>query len=342
MQVVKSSHPVYPQNLHISRHGWVSGILKSGPGHNAGTQESLPEIACDIAPKELPEDYRLTNYRVVRTLGEGGFGITYQAEDILLQRSVVIKENFISSICYRQDRTMRVCLNGDENREIYNWALTSFLREARLLASLDHPNMAKVYSCFQANNTAYYVTKFIKGPSLAGLAVDYDVHGMAIPQNALWGVMVQMLDALEYLHCKGVIHRDIKPDNILITKDGIPVLIDFGAAGEYNGNTDRAGVVQSVGFSPPEQEKDGKGMGPWTDLYALGATLYYTLTGQCLSSGRLREIYDNTPPLTAMPHLRAQYHPKLLATIQKAISPKIHDRYLSAAEWLEALRTPEG
>lgn len=335
--------PDLPHNLPASHHVLVSRLVRKVTTHVAapGTADAHPDIVCDIAPKELPGGYQLTGYRVIRTLGEGGFGITYQAEDMLLQRSVVIKESFPGTLSYRQEGTMKVCLTGKEFEGPYNWALTSFLREARLLASLDHPNMAKVYSCFQANNTAYYVTKFIEGTSLADLANDYDAHGMVIPQHALWGLMVQMLDALDYLHSKGVLHRDIKPDNILITGRGVPVLIDFGAAGEYNGNTDNTGVVQSVGFSPPEQEKDGKAMGPWTDLYAFGATLYYTLTGKCLPSGRLREIYDNTPPLTARLQLRAHYHPKFLATIQKAISPKIEDRFQSAAEWLEALRAPE-
>lgn len=336
----ESPYNVFPQHLQTSHQGVVSRVLRETTLRNVGKQDGMPGIACDIAPKELPPGYQLRNYRLQRTLGEGGFGITYGAEDVLLNRNVVIKENFPGVLCYRQEGTMRVCLSSPDQADIYRWALTSFLREARLIASLDHPNLAKVYSCFQANNTAYYVTKFIEGTSLANLAQDYDDHGMVIPQNALWSLLVQMLDALDYMHAKGVLHRDIKQDNILITGRGRPVLIDFGAAGEYNGNTDTTGVVQSIGFSPPEQEKDGRGMGPWTDLYALGATLYHTLTGQCLPSGRLREIYDGAPPLTAIPHLRAYYHPKFLATIQKALSPQIEERYQSAAEWLEALRAP--
>lgn len=300
------------------------------------------ELNCDIAPKELPEGHRLRGYRVIKTLGEGGFGITYLAEDELLQRRVVVKEHFPNSLCYRQDVTLNVRLHAEQGRSGYRWAMANFLREVRLLASLDHPNLPKVYSFFEAHETAYYVTEYIDGMSLTNLAEDYEKHNMPIPQPALWGMMVQLLDALDYLHHRNLLHRDIKPDNILIRRDGTPVLIDFGAAGEDNDDTDVSAIVQSVGFSPAEQERENGNMGPWTDIYALGATLYYTLTGRCLPSGRLREIYDNATPLSAIRRLRSLYHPALLESIRKAIAPHREDRFASAAEWLAALRCEDG
>ncbi len=302
----------------------------------AGEQEE--DFSCDIAPKELPPGCRLGGYRLIRTLGEGGFGITYLAEDELLQREVVIKEHFPHALCYRRDGTLDVCLNSERESPGYQWAMTNFLREVRLLASLDHPNLPKVYSFFECHQTAYCVTEYVDGQSLGGLAADYERHNKLLPQKALWGMVVQLLDVLDYLHGKELLHRDIKPDNILIRRNGTPVLIDFGAAGEFNGDTSDSAVVQSMGFSPAEQERANGKMGPWTDLYALGATLYYTLTGKCLPSGRLREIYDSATPLSAMLRLRRLYHPNLLESIRKAISPSIEDRFATAADWIRALR----
>lgn len=312
----------------------VPGNSASPIGDETGAEENSP---CDIAPKELPAGYRINGYRLIRTLGEGGFGITYLAEDELLQRKVVLKEHFPHALCYRCGATLDVRLNSEPESSGYQCALTGFLREVRLLASLDHPNLPKVYSFFERHRTAYCVTEFIDGVSLGELAADYERHNMPIPQKALWGMLVQLLDALDYLHGKELLHRDIKPDNILIRRNGMPVLIDFGAAGEYNAETDVSAVVQSVGFSPAEQEKASGEMGPWTDLYALGATLYYVLTGDCLPSGRLREIYDSALPLSAIRRLRRLYHPNFLESIRKAISPRIADRFACAADWLHAL-----
>ena len=126
----------------------------------AGIEQAAPisrteEIECDIAPKELPAGTDLHGYRILKPLGAGGFGITYLAEEDYLSRRVVIKESFPDSLCYRQTKTLHVCLNDPDNGAAnYDWARGNFLREARILASLDHPYIAKVYSYFEANNTA--------------------------------------------------------------------------------------------------------------------------------------------------------------------------------------------
>ena len=295
------------------------------------------DAECDVAPKELPDGHVLHGYRVLRTLGAGGFGVTYLAEEKALGRRVVLKENFPDTLCHRQSGTLDVVLIAPEGQETFDWAHNNFLREARLLASLHHPTIAKVYSFFNAHRTAYYVTEFIEGKSLADVANDYRNHNRDIPQDALVGTMVRVLDALDYLHKREVLHRDIKPDNILINKRGLPTLIDFGAAREEYGDSD-PGVVESLGFSPPEQGKEGGNMGAWTDLYAFGATLYYILTATCLPDGRQRELYDMADPLVSNERLCSIYDERLLKSIDKATRPLIEERYQNAGEWIADFR----
>ena len=299
-------------------------------------EEAPPVAECPIAPRELPVGTLLHGYRVQRCIGGGGFGVTYLAQESMLNRTVVIKENFPDSLCYREEGTLDVRLHNPETgTDGYNWALNNFLREVRLLATLDHPCIAKVYSYFEEHGTAYYVVEYINGISLDKLAAQHAAMGRPIPQSSLFGLMVRLLDALDYLHGLNLLHRDIKPDNILITRAGLPVIIDFGAAREAYGDITN-NIVESPGFSPSEQSTSDGNMGPWTDIYALGATLYYTLTGTCLPPGKQRLIYDTADPLSTNKELLRTYHPVLLASIDRAISPQPERRYQSVAEWMHA------
>lgn len=290
---------------------------------------------CHIAPKELPDGTKLHGYRLLRTIGSGGFGVTYLAQESLLNRTVVIKENFPDSLCYREEGTLNILMHNPETgKQGFDWALNNFLREVRLLATLDHPCIAKVYSYFEEHGTAYYVIEYINGISLGKLAYQHAERGRPIPQSGLVGLMVRLLDALDYLHSKQILHRDIKPDNILVTKVGLPVIIDFGAARESYGDLSDS-VVETPGFSPSEQSTPHGNMGPWTDLYAFGATLYYILTGTCLPSCQQRELFDTVDPLATNQELLQHYNPALLATIDRAIEPLPTRRYQCVAEWMQ-------
>ncbi len=290
----------------------------------------------DVAEKELPPGYRLRHYVIERTLGGGGFGITYLAREDYINRLVVIKENFPSSICYRRSSDMNVCVHNDEDRKTYDWALGSFLREARLLGSLNHPNIARVYAFFAEAGTAYYVTEYIEGQSLDVVASQARKAGWIISQDELYGLMVRVLDALDYLHGRALLHRDVKPDNIIIRRNGLPMLIDFGAVREKLSENSDA-VVESAGFSPPEQSQSNGNMGPWTDIYAFGATLYYVLANSLLPIASKRLLYDEAASLAGNKELLRVYHPKLLRSIDKALSPRAEDRYQSVAEWMKDL-----
>ena len=335
---IMHSQPVgdYMENiLAAARNADLSDLSSSDINENELNREKLPE--CPIAPKELPDGSLLHGYRVQRCIGGGGFGVTYLAQESLLNRTVVIKENFPDSLCYREEGTLNVCLHDPETgKEKFDWALSNFLREVRLLANMDHPCIAKVYTYFEEHQTAYYAVEYINGISLDKLAAHHAAKGTPITQSSLFGIMVRLLDALDYLHNHNLLHRDIKPDNILITRDGLPVIIDFGAAREAYGDLG-TNIVETPGFSPPEQSTANGNMGPWTDIYALGATLYYTLTGTCLPPARQREIYDTADPLSTNEALLSIYHPRILASIDRAIAPQQERRYQSISEWMADL-----
>ena len=337
---IMHSQPVgdYMENiLAAARNADLSDLSSSDINENELNREKLPE--CPIAPKELPDGSLLHGYRVQRCIGGGGFGVTYLAQESLLNRTVVIKENFPDSLCYREEGTLNVCLHDPETgKEKFDWALSNFLREVRLLANMDHPCIAKVYTYFEEHQTAYYAVEYINGISLDKLAAHHAAKGTPITQSSLFGIMVRLLDALDYLHNHNLLHRDIKPDNILITRDGLPVIIDFGAAREAYGDLG-TNIVETPGFSPPEQSTANGNMGPWTDIYALGATLYYTLTGTCLPPARQREIYDTADPLSTNEALLSIYHPRILASIDRAIAPQQERRYQSISEWMADLAT---
>ncbi len=312
----------------------MDDILATIPAPRSGLADI--DLACPIAPRELPPGTLLHGYRLERKLGAGGFGITYLAMDEMLQRRVVIKEHFPGSLCQREAGTLRVIPIDDEQKDTCDWALGNFLREARLLAGVDHPGIANVYSYFEAHGTAYYATEYVDGRSLGDVVQDYAAHGFGFSEPEIYSLMVRVLDALDYLHRRKLLHRDIKPDNILINRAGHPVLIDFGAAREEYGDT-HVQVVESPGFSPAEQGGNSGEMGEWTDIYAFGATLYYTITGDLLPSCRQRELFDSVVPLAQNARYKPHYHRDILSSIDHAIRPRAHQRYQSVEEWMRDL-----
>ena len=218
------------------------------------------------------------SYRIVRMVGSGGFGITYEAEDIDLGTTVAIKEYYPDEFGDR-DSTMSVRPKSDRHKKTFEWGRASFLQEARTLARFEHPSIVRVTRVFEANSTAYMVMRFEQGQSFE----DW-LRGLGRPptQEELDFVIAPLLDALQMMHAADFLHRDIAPDNIIIRTDGTPVLLDFGAARSAIAAISRSltGIIKA-GYSPHEQySSDGRLQGPWSDIYAFGGTLYRAVTGK--------------------------------------------------------------
>ncbi len=273
-------------------------------------------------------------YRIDKVLGGGGFGITYLAQDVNLQLPVAIKEYFPANVAVRDgDRTVRV--RSNEGSERFDWGLERFVDEARALASFRHPNIVRVLRYFKEHGTAYIVMEYESGDPLKHWAA----RQPGLNQGALLQLVYPLLDGLEAVHKLNFLHRDIKPDNIYIRADGSPVLLDFGAARRVSSDHDMTNIV-SPGFAPFEQYHSKGNQGPWTDLYSLGAVLYWLVTGNkpVEAASRVRE--DTMPKAVDLAN-RAAFGLPLLQAIDWAMQPHEKDRPQSVAALRNALRNSE-
>jgi F-box protein 11 len=214
-------------------------------------------------------------YTVGKALGQGGFGITYLGSDTRLLRPVAIKE-FFPHGCVRQSRTVRPA--GGWTAAAYADARSRFFEEGQTLARFNHPGIVRVHTGFEENGTAYIVMEYLHGKSLGSLAQE---RGGRLPEAEAVAYLLKAGEALAEVHQAGLLHRDIKPDNIMVAADGRVVLIDFGTAKEYAaGKTQAHTVTLTPGFAPLEQYAQRAQRGAYTDVYALAATLYSLLTGE--------------------------------------------------------------
>ncbi|MBR5888327.1 MAG: serine/threonine protein kinase, partial [Akkermansia sp.] len=288
----------------------------------------------ELLSHELPAGYMLRDtYTLTETLGQGGFGITYLATEDVTERRVVVKENFPAEFSIRNSINHHAGPAGASRKESYDWALGSFLNEAKILTRLRHPNIVPVLTAFKALGTAYYVMDYIGGLPL------HKAAPQQVTEQWLLGILRPMLNALHYIHTLPdiLLHRDIKPNNILVTPEGTPILIDFGAARSVI-STHTHSKVGTPGYSPPEQLSNTTAPGPWTDLYALGATCYYLLTGQNPPDCHDRMFAAPGSDLLAhRTELQKRFSPALLASIDKAFALRPTDRWQSAQEWMAAI-----
>ena len=282
----------------------------------------------------LPEGYELhDDYIIEKVLGEGAFGITYLAKEKMTDYTVVLKENHPSDFAYRDPTTGKLRSKRGKDDD-YQWALGSFVNEAKILTRLNHPNIVRVLHSFQALDTAYYVMDYIGDRPLYKAAP----APQELTEEWLLGILRPILNALDYIHSQPevLLHRDIKPNNIMVAPEGTPVLIDFGAARAVSSNKTQT-KVGTKGYAPPEQWSSGTKRGPWTDLYALGATCYYLIIGEAPPDYNDRMPDETYIPLAPRPELQGHYTPALLASIDKALAMRTTDRWQSAQEWLDEL-----
>lgn len=240
-------------------------------------------------------------YKIIKVLGQGGFGITYLAENTMLDGKMAIKEFFFKEYCDRDESTNHVTIPTSGNREIVERFRKKFIKEAKTIFKLSHPNIVGIYDVFEENCTAYYAMNYIEGESLG----DMVKRRGAIPEKEAVGYIKEAGKALSYIHNEKMTHLDIKPGNIMRrAKDGCILLIDFGVAKQYDVITEQGTTTTpvgiSAGYSPSEQYKmNGVGeFSPQSDVYALAATLFKLLTGT--TPPEAMEVLDNGLPVNEL------------------------------------------
>lgn len=290
-----------------------------------------------IQPSYALEPLTILNgkYLLGRVLGNGGFGITYIAYDLDLEHVQAIKEFFVQGGMIRDGHeTSHVTeIRGNQIQARINQINRQMFRqEAQLLAKLEHmPGIVRVYNFFEENNTVYLALEYLDGITLKEYVKKL---GGRIDWKELFAKMQPILRSLEQLHLKKIYHRDISPDNIMLMKDGSLMLFDFGGAKVEKENADGSMMVlKKAGYTPIEQQNSGN-VGPWTDEYALAATMYYCITGQKVPDAISRAEKDTiVPPRTIVPRFPKKKEKALL----KALSVLKEDRYQNITEFEKAL-----
>ena len=273
-------------------------------------------------------------YKIEEVIGAGGFGITYRAWDPLLQSYVAIKEYYPSGIATRSADSSKVCVPvGQEQRE-YHRGRIRFLKEAQDVARFQsEPNIVSIYDYLEENDTAYMVMEYLHGCTLKQYIRE---HGGRLDTDHILHICLSVLDALAVVHKAGMIHRDISPENIFICEDLTVKLIDFGAAKQVYLDGEQ---TMSVVLKPPEQYAKKDKQGPWTDIYALGATLYFAATGEKPEESFGRVLEDTIKPVC---EVNPEIPRAMSQVIMRAMSVKIEDRYQTVEAMREALLAGEG
>lgn len=279
----------------------------------------------------LPAGTSLLEYRLEGVLGAGGFGITYLAGDMHLEKRVAIKEYLPTDLAIR-------ALDGSvvpvatEHEHDYKWGLERFIQEARTLARFSHPHIVRVNRYFEANGTGYMVMDYENGESLSQL-----LRRAAAPDEAgLRAILMPLLDGLEAVHAAGFLHRDIKPSNIFLREAGGPVLLDFGAARAAVGGATRSmTAVLTPGYAPLEQYASDARQGPWSDLYALAGVFYRAIVGESPPDAVSRLKEDRVPQRLAETGARVSV--PFRRALEWALQVDEKRRPQSVPEWRRAL-----
>lgn len=292
----------------------------------------------------LPNGYRLHWYEIDGILGQGGFGITYLAHDINLNQRVAIKEYLPVDVAGRIENNEIQPVSGGEQADTYQWGLNRFIKEAQTLARFKHPNIVAVNAVFQENNTAYMVMEYVEGEVFEDALREDRVKS----EEHLLSILFSIMAGVEEIHSAGFIHRDIKPDNIYLRSDGTPVLLDFGSARQaFGARSETLTALVSPGYAPYEQYDTNATdkQGPWTDVYALGATFYRAVTGRGPKDAmaRVHGILEGKERFKKSARLAAgKYSEQLLNAIDTALEFKPVDRPQTIQAWRELLPVPPG
>lgn len=274
-------------------------------------------------------------YTIISILGQGGFGITYLGVQSGLDRKVAIKEFFIREMCKRDDSTNHVTLGTEGSRETVDMYRQKFLKEARSIAQLNHPNIVRIIDVFEENGTAYYVMEYAEGGSLK----DKVKENGSLSEAVATRYIIQVAEALDYIHQRNMNHLDVKPGNIMLNEKDETLLIDFGLSKQYDASsgsqTSSTPVGISEGYAPMEQYKKGgvSVFSPETDIYALGATFFNLLTG--LTPPSASDVYEDGIPVKELESKGVSR--KAISVICQAMAGRKKDRLKSAQAFINAL-----
>ncbi len=298
-------------------------------------QDAAAQGGDDTDSVALPPGTRLAEFEIQDKIGEGGFSTVYRAWDHVLMRQVALKEYFPSSIASRSGHT-QVSARSQRHRDTFQAGLDSFIKEAQTLAGFDHPSLVKVLRFFPANGTAYMVMPLYQGATLRDAVRDMGTR----PDEAwLLAQLDPLTQALQSIHAQGWYHRDIAPDNIMLIEGGSrPLLLDFGAARRVIGDMTQAlTVILKPGYAPVEQYAEVPGMkqGPWTDVYALAATMHWAIMGNKPPAAVGRMVNDTLEPLAQA--AAGRYSPRFLGALDAALKVRPTERTADMVQFRLAL-----
>ncbi|MFN0184882.1 MAG: protein kinase domain-containing protein [Aquabacterium sp.] len=298
---------------------------------NPRSLPASPAQSVESHSSMLPVGTMMAEFKVTGVLGEGGFGIVYLAHDTSLDRRVALKEYMPSALAARSAGS-QVSVKSERHRETFEAGLKSFVNEAKLLASFDHPSLLKVYRFWESNGTAYMVMPFIEGITLKQQLKDL---GQPPTETWLMDLLAPLTEALEVIHREQCYHRDIAPDNVMLLKGtNRPLLLDFGAARRVIGDMTQAlTVILKPGYAPIEQYAEVPGMkqGGWTDVYALAAVVYFSITGKTPPTSVGRLMNDNFVSLTQV--AAGRYSERFTQAVDRALKVRPEERTQSIAEF---------
>ncbi len=297
------------------------------------------DAAYQQSPASLPLKTHLCDNRYIvgKVLGQGGFGITYSGFDSVLRKKVAIKEYFPSTLVARDTKTVAIISLKHPQNDILGQGLNLFLQEARTLARFsERRNIVNVYDFFKEHRTGYMVMNFVEGQTLEQFVKQ---RGGKLALQTAISLLLPLLDALKAIHAEQLYHRDISPQNIMVTPDGVPVLIDFGCARQIvRGQSESLDLVLKQGYSPIESYATKGKIGPWTDIYACGATLYFMLTGKAPPPSPDRMLKDLLVQPADIAGLRDQVSAKFNDTMLRALAVKSDERFKNVVEFRSALQ----
>ncbi len=283
------------------------------------------------ANQPLPEGFRLETYTILKVLASGGFSFVYLAHDEN-ETPVAIKEYLPATLALRTSGEA-VPAVPDVNLPIFRYGMKCFFEEGRALATLSHPNVVRVTNFFRANETVYMVMRYERGRTL-----QEHIHARRGPLSESWirRTFIQLLHGLREVHSHKLLHLDIKPGNIYVRNDGSPLLIDFGAAREtLTAEGTQLPPMYTPGFASPEHYANRENLGPWSDMYSVGAAMYACLSAEAPQPANRRLLEDNVEP--ARKAWSGKYTSKLLDTIDWCLRLNHLERPQSVLELQKAL-----